>query len=291
MVASKLSIYRNKIGERNFIQAYDDTLSHWQAEYESMYVATKFGDTHIIACGKTDAPPLLLLHGFGFSSTMWIDNMPSLSQHYRVYAVDFIGDLNKSVATKQIQSIADCVQWFEDVLHGLGLDRANLLGMSYGGFLAFQFAIHAPDRVSKLIAISPGASLLPQKKLFFLRCLVAGFVPTTGILSEFMNWMCAKGNQVNGYVQEQFIIAMKSCIPKIKVFASYIEDEDLRNIQCLTLLLIGEYEVQYDPEKAIERAKILIPHLQYKLVENVGHGMPFEKPMIVNELVINFLAE
>ncbi|NRF94544.1 hypothetical protein HQN89_26925 [Paenibacillus frigoriresistens] len=83
---------------RTFIQAYDRTLQEWEVPVESKYLDTSFGKTHVLISGPEDAEPLILLHGFGFSSTMWIENVKPLSERYCIYAVDFIGDINKSEA-------------------------------------------------------------------------------------------------------------------------------------------------------------------------------------------------
>lgn len=80
-----------------FYQAYDQSLSLWPIESEAFYVSTRFGKTHIIASGPKDAPSLILLHGGLFSSAMWYPNIAALSRQFRTYAVDIIGDKNKSI--------------------------------------------------------------------------------------------------------------------------------------------------------------------------------------------------
>lgn len=206
-----------------------------------------------------------------------------------MYAVDFIGDMNKSSATRPIVTKEDCVQWFRDVLDRLHLRKAHVMGLSYGGFLALLFAAHLPDRIDKLVTISPAASLLRQKLQFFVRCLLAGLSPTTRRLNGLMDYMMAEGNTVHPILRNQFVIAMQNCIPRIKVFASYLPDEELRRVQCPTLLLVGKHEVQYDPIRAIDRGRRLIPNLQAHLIPNGGHGLPLELPDTVNSLVIDFL--
>lgn len=284
------SIYRNTEAERIFTEVYDKTLGEWDVPYEILHVNTQFGITHVIAVGPRNAEPLVLLHGYGFSSTMWVDNIKALSERNRVYTVDFIGDINKSVATKQIETKMDCVTWFDEVLEELHIQNTNVMGLSYGGFLAFLFAIQLPDRINKLVAISPGASLLPQRKSFFLRCLFAGIFPTAKNLNRLMDYMCMKGNNVNEAVRNQFVDAMQNCIPRIKVFAGYLTDEELVKVQCPTLLLLGDHEVQYDPYIAVERAKKLISKLQAEVIGNAGHGLPMERPEIVNKHVTEFLV-
>ncbi|NRF92508.1 alpha/beta hydrolase [Paenibacillus frigoriresistens] len=285
------TIYRNKNGAKEtFIQAYDRTLQEWDVPVESAYFDTSFGETHVLISGPEDAEPLILFHGFGFSSTMWIENIRPLSKRYRTYAVDFIGDINKSEAIRQIKNKEECASWFREILNGLNIQKAHVAGLSYGGFIALVLAIYAPQFINKMVVMSPAASFQPQSKKFFIKCLLAGVFPTTKRLNGLMNYMIGKGNQVNETLRNQFIAGMQNALLKNKLFPSYMEDDELKAIQCPTLLLIGDQDIQYDPRKAIARANHLVPHIQTKLVADTGHGLAMERPTTINSLMISFFS-
>ena len=224
------TIFRTDHSERLLNEAYEKTLNEWAVKYKSLYIDTRFGKTHVIIAGPEDGEPLILLHGFAFSSTMWKDNIKDLSKTYQVFALDFIGDINKSKATRQIESKMDCANWFCDVLKELRIEKTNVMGMSYGGFLAFVFAILVPEKINKLITICPGASLQKQKKSFFMKCLISGLFPTENNINRLMDYMCAKGNTIDETVRNQFMVAMQNCIPRMKVFASFLTDKELEKI-------------------------------------------------------------
>ena len=59
----------------------------------------------------------------------------------------------------------------------MNLDRVSLAGMSYGGWIALNFAMTAPQRVKKLALLSPAASFQPIVKQFFLRGTPATLFP------------------------------------------------------------------------------------------------------------------
>jgi pimeloyl-ACP methyl ester carboxylesterase len=105
-----------------------------------------------------------------------------------------------------------------------------------------------------------------------------------------MNYMIGKGNQFNEALRSQFIAGMQNALPKNKLFPSYMKDDELKAIQCPILLLIGDQDIQYDPQKAIARAKHLIPNIQTKLVANTGHGLAMERPATINSLMISFFS-
>src|SRR6185503_1400452 len=171
------SMFRTPAGQARYFAAYDATLALWPVPIESFDVPTRFGDTHINACGASDAPPLVLLHGAAVSSTMWYPNVAALSSGYRVYAADIIGEMGKSVSTRPVTQPLDFVHWLSDMFDGLRIERAHVAGLSLGGFLALQLALSAPERVARLVLLAPAASLLRMRVGFYFRVAAAILVP------------------------------------------------------------------------------------------------------------------
>ena len=77
------TIFRTDHSEKLLNEAYEKTLNEWAVKYKSLYIDTRFGKTHVITAGPQDGEPLILLHGFAFSSTMWKDNIKDLSKTTR----------------------------------------------------------------------------------------------------------------------------------------------------------------------------------------------------------------
>lgn len=101
---SYLSVFRSLKGENQVIEAYDAILNSWPVPVSELYVNTSLGSTHVIVSGPEEAPPLILIHAFYASAVSWFGNIKSLSQSFRVYAVDIIGDPNKSKPYPSISS-------------------------------------------------------------------------------------------------------------------------------------------------------------------------------------------
>ena len=95
----KNSLFKTPEGEAMCMRAYEDALAHWRVPYEELDPTTRFGSTHVIVSGPKGEKSLILLHGQDSSSTSWIYNITDLSQAFRVYAVDTIGDMGKSKPT------------------------------------------------------------------------------------------------------------------------------------------------------------------------------------------------
>ena len=92
---------------------------------------------------------------------MWSPIIAAMSSSYRCYFIDTITEANKSVATKRIHSVADHVDWLGQVFAAIDLASARVMGMSYGGWLAAQLALHEPERVSHLVLLTPAGTLAP----------------------------------------------------------------------------------------------------------------------------------
>jgi len=152
-------------------------MKRWPVPFDEMDIANRFGVTHVVASGPKNAPALVLLHGYWATLTMWTPNVAALSKGYRVYAIDVMGQPGKSVPGEPIRHTADYVEWLVAVLDALRLDKVALAGMSYGGWLALNFAVAAPQRVQGLILLSPAASLLELVKQFALRGALMMLLP------------------------------------------------------------------------------------------------------------------
>ncbi len=82
-----------------------------------------------------------------------------LSSACRVYAIDIIGEPGKSRQSQLLKNRGDCADWLCDLMQGLGLERTNIAGLSYGGWHTLNFSLFFPDRINKIIALAPGASI------------------------------------------------------------------------------------------------------------------------------------
>src|SRR5437870_4122392 len=170
-------MFKTPQGQARYLAAYDATLALWPVAVESFPVPTRFGTTHVNACGPRTAHPVVLLHAFSISGTMWYQNVADLSRSYRVYALDTIGDAGKSVCTRSLRTRADVVAWLGDVFSQLEVESAHVVGISYGGFLALTLATLTPARVKGLALLAPAGSLLPFAARFYLRVIVGGLLP------------------------------------------------------------------------------------------------------------------
>ena len=100
-------------------------------------------------------PVLLLLHGIAGSSQTWIPAMELLARKYTVVAPDFVGH-GHSAKPSGDYSLGNFANWMRDLMTVLDIDRATVVGQSFGGGVAMQFAYQFPERCERLVLVDAG---------------------------------------------------------------------------------------------------------------------------------------
>src|SRR5262245_2002714 len=287
---SDSSAFKTRDGETRFFIAYNAALKEWPVPYEEIDIPSWFGTTRVVACGPKTAPPLVLLHGYMATLTMWSPNIAAFSREHRVYAVDVMGQPGKSRPSEPICSRADFVSWLTAILDALHLDRVDLLGMSFGGWLALNYAVAVPQRVRQLVLLSPGG-VLPMATEFNVRGMVMALLPTRLTVNSFFRWLGFTDPAYADTLELMFLGLKHFRMPleTARVVPSVFSDEELRAMKVPTLLLIGDHEVISDPAEALERARRLIPDFEGELVPGCRHDMCSSQHQMVDARVLEFL--
>jgi len=285
-------MFKTPEGEAKFLAAYDHEMQLWPVPYEQVDVRSRFGTTHVVICGPKTAPPLVLLHGYMATLTMWWPNIAAFSKDYRVYAIDVMGQPSKSRPDEPIGSAADFVSWLNATLDALELNRVFLVGMSFGGWLALNYAVAAPQRVRRLVLLSPGG-LLPMVRQFTLRGMIMVWFPTRLTVNSFFRWLGFMDRAYANLLDLAYLGLKHFRMPieTARVMPAVVSDEALRSIGVPTLLLIGEQEVISDPARALGRAHRLIPDFEGELVPGCRHDMCSSRHDVVDARVLEFLKK
>lgn len=166
------------------------------AEY-SRFVEVEGVRVHYQEAGERDAPPVLLIHGFCSSTFVWSDVLlPIAEMGFRVVAPDLVGFGFSGKPREGEYTIEAQGRMIVGLLGALGIERASLVGSSYGGAVAATCALNNPERVERLVLV--GAVTNDAAKKQFLLRLAA--TPLMGDLlsplvlnsSRLMKWRMAK---------------------------------------------------------------------------------------------------
>jgi pimeloyl-ACP methyl ester carboxylesterase len=208
-----------------------------------------------------------------------------------VYTPDVVDQMGRSVPTRKLKTPQDCSDWLSDVLDGLHLERATIAGHSHGGWQALNLAMKAPQRVERLVLLSPASAFVHLSRQLFLRMLPVFVIPTRAMFTWCFQWMTTMPLGQQHPIVEQFMIGAKAYKPQELSLGvvSVFTDEELRQINVPTLLLIGEHEVIYEPSAVFERARRLIPHIEAELIAGGGHLFPVDQADATNARILAFL--
>jgi pimeloyl-ACP methyl ester carboxylesterase len=268
--------------------AYDATLEQWPVAYECLTIPTRHGDTHLIASGAPDSPPLILLGGAGANATRWLPNINDLSRSFRTYAIDGIGESGKSAPNRPSYRGNAYGEWLVDAFDALKIERANVAGISRGGWLTLKIAIYAPERVNRIVPMS-AQGLSPLSLKFLLHMAPVILFPNESNILHLARFSTSPKLPVNERNVQRLLLIFKhyrSNLSRVPRFT----DGELRRITAPTLLLWGEHEAAYNVEKATLRAARLISNVRVDVIPNAGHTVSDDQPAVVNSRIVEFLG-
>jgi len=139
---------------------------------------------HVKDKGARDAPVVILLHGFGGSLQTWDDWTRLFEPTLRVISVDLPGAGLTGADPSGDYTDAHGMVVLLALMDALGIKHANLVGHSMGGRLAWQFAAAHPDRVTKLVLVSPDGFASPGFEY--------GQTPEVGLSLKAMKYVLPK---------------------------------------------------------------------------------------------------
>jgi pimeloyl-ACP methyl ester carboxylesterase len=224
--------------ETQFTQAYDAVLAQWPVPVDVLELKSDYGTTRVNACGPTSAPPLILLPGGGATSTVWFANVAALSAAHRVCAVDVICDHGRSIASgTPVASLPALIAWLDTVLDGLEIATAALCGHSYGAWIALQYALHAPSRVSKLALLDPTQSFTGFNPAFLLRAVPVMLRPSPKRTLKNLAWETSGADLDPAWLE---LLAAEAASPRPKyVTATPVKPDALSTLTMPVLLLLA----------------------------------------------------
>ena len=137
---------------------------------------------HRRAFVKTGSGPVvLLLHGLGCDHTTWSPVIDTLAKRYTVIAPDLLGH-GQSDKPRADYSVGGYANGMRDLLTLLGIDKVTVVGHSFGGGVAMQFAYQFPERTERMILVASGG-LGPEVTPAIRAITTPGFHQVMGLLT------------------------------------------------------------------------------------------------------------
>lgn len=252
----------------DFNASYDAVLAKWPSPVVPVDVDTPFGTTHVNVSGPASAPPLVLLHGGGATSTVWF----AMVQNRRIFAIDQINDSGRSVPSpsRPIRTRDDLTTWLDSVLTGLGLETAALGGHSYGGWLALNYALDFPERISHLALLDPSMCFAGMRLSYRLRAIPI-FLPgrRASRLRTFLRWETGGAALDPDWLE---VTCAGADLPRSPiVLPTMPAPQRLQAFLRPTLVLVAAKSRSHNPARVAANARTRLPNAVVEMLPGATH--------------------
>ncbi len=273
-----------------------------RAELPGNFIELPDGVVHYELTGPVNGPLVVLVHGFSVPYFIWDPTFAALLlAGCRVLRYDLYGrgysdrplvDYNQALFDRQLLNLLDALEIKTPV---------NLIGLSMGGVITANFTAQHPERVSKLALIDPAG--FPLGYSFVFRMM---FVPRLGeiLLNLLGNSNLEKSMASDFYDQAHIAAFVEQYRPQMqykgfkRAMLSTIRSKILEDGEALyqqigelgvpTLLIWGE-EDQTVPFKFSRNVVRAIRQVEFHPIAESKHIPHYEKPEVVNPLLIDFI--
>ena len=260
------------------------------------YVPLKDGNIFYQSFGTGE--PLILIPGFASGAWSWFRLLKDLSEDFRVITFDPRG-IGKSKNNSTNLPLKIFVEDVSAILDDLKIEKANVLGTSFGGFVAQEFALKFPERLNKLI----------------LACTTAGgkahVAPSAEILQSFApNPNMTIGERIRKFIRPAFTKNFNENFPEevekvcvlretnavaeeiyfAQLQAAFLFDtnERLSEIKNKTLVITGNQDAVVPMQNSLNLAKKL-PNADLRIIKNAGHLIFIENSEEFNSIIREWL--
>ncbi|MEO1065043.1 MAG: alpha/beta hydrolase [Actinomycetota bacterium] len=289
--------FRSEAARREYLAFYDERARRWPVPSDSTVVATTSGETFVRAQGPPDGPALVLIPGDSETSLSWIPVIEAFAAEHRVYALDHLYDLGRSVHRRRPRRPDDLVRWLDEVLEQLEVDDVRLVAHSYGGWIATLYALEHAERLDRLVLISPAATVLRAPVGLIARAILYGTVSRRSVVRRYLYWYapdCVREEETRPAIDEMIEedLLARRCFEIKKrdlIRPTVLSDEDWQRLTVPTLYLVGRDEVTYSAEQAIQRLADVAPCVTTAITDG-DHHLTITRPDWVTDHVLAFLA-
>jgi len=261
------------------------------------------GITHYELGGNESGEVVVLVHGFSVPYFIYDPTFEFLTQSgFRVLRYDLFGrgfsdrphaDYKLDLFVNQLADLLDALRFTQPV---------NLIGLSMGGLIASAFTVRHPERVNKLVLIDPAGvksialtPMLKAAKIPFVAEAVLGLVGGEALVQsnarDFFDPALVDHFSAQYRIQMQYKGFKRAILSTIRngLLESFIHEyEALGKMDRKVLLFWG----RNDNTVPLEHSQILcaaMPNVKFHIMEDCGHIPHYEKPDIVNPILLEFL--
>lgn len=242
--------------------------------------------------GPTGGMPLLLLHGWYGSRTLWEGVREALAGHYRTIAFDLRG-FGESAGAPGPYTLDAFANDCSDLIAALDLDPLVAIGTGLGAAVALRFGIDRPDAVEGLVLVSPpppsGLPLGPAARI--------ALEATAGSLDLRYAWLAAQTHEAPLAMQRSALRAAAAVVGPQAATDSLVAwldasfADDAETVSTPTLVVAGAEDALISPELARSRVAGVIPSSRAMTLANAASLVPIDAPRELAVTIVDFVDE
>ena len=255
------------------------------------------GDVSIHYERRGSGPPVVLVHGLGSTgAAIWKHHVAGLARDFTIVVPDLRG-AGLSGCPPAPYSLQDFVDDLHGLIEELGLGAVSLVGHSFGGSIALEYAAQYPVALTAVVAVG-GPTELPEQSRQGMRLradtveregmeAVAATVATNGTAPVFRE---TQPHEFRAYVELLAAADPAAYAATCRVIADLDIGEHLSRIAAPALLVVGDCDGVAPPELN-RRNTERIPEASLVVVPDCGHILPWERPDALLDVLRSFLLE
>lgn len=258
------------------------------ADPSESYVEVKDGAFKIRVLQAGTGAPLAFIHGAG--GLFWDPLLAGLADRFAVTAPEHPG-FGQSQGLEQVPDLWDLVLYYNELLDTLGIERATLVGHSFGGMVAAEIAANNPERVDRLVLIAPIGLWLDDHPVPDISGIPPADLPGL-VFADPTGPVAASMPAPDPTDPESLLMAVNS-LSSILQFIWPLPDKGLHKrlyrIKAPTLLVWGAQDRLVDPAygPAFTRA---IAGARLEVIEGAGHIPQLEQVAATRAVIDSFLG-
>lgn len=258
--------------------------------------AGRLGGTAFESAGE--GPPVVLVHGLGMTRAMWDWQWPALTGRFQGVRYDLLGH-GESDKPRQGYSLDRFVRQTADLMDGIGLDRAALVGFSLGGMIVRAFALAHPERVTALAILNSAHDRTEAERAAVLKRVeqAARDGPRATVEAALERWFTAGYAARHPEVLDRVRGWILANDPEVYPLSYRVLAEGDRElaaavaaIRAPTLVMTGGEDRGNSPDMT-RRLAALVPGARAEIVPGLRHMGLAEDPEAFNRPLLAFLDE
>jgi pimeloyl-ACP methyl ester carboxylesterase len=280
-------LFSSEAAKKEIFGVYDQKLSELNINFQSKYLSTSFGNTHILVTGNPENPPLLLLHGSNGCAPIGLECYPNLTSKFQVFAIDVLAQPNKSDGTRLSMKDDSYGKWIHELIQKLNLDNVTIAGFSLGGLIILKTLAHKGEKIKAAYLASPAYIVNgnPLKALFKVFIPMKRYMKTEKMkyLEKFLAEVFTERDDFAVNFLSKVFVHFNMDFTPVPV----ISKVDAAKIKTPITLLAAGKDIMFPGKKMIKRARKIFPTLQKVVfLEDSKHVQDKEGNRVFEELIL-----